>query len=338
MKKVLITGGTGYLGSWIVKILLEKGYEVNLTVRDKSNTGKYQFLVDIANSSNGVLNVWEANLLKEGSYTEAMQGCDTVFHVASPFTLRYKDAQKELIDPALLGTRNILEAVNKVSTIKRVVLTSSVVAVHGDNVDMKNQDLSTFNEEHFNTSSSIDHQPYPYSKVLAEKEAWRIVESQNHWSLVTINPGFIMGPVLNTSSNSESIEFIRNMIGGKYSSGVPSLKMAYVDVRDVTEAHVFAAENERVSGRNLLVNKTYAVFEIAKKLEVLFPKKYKLPKMEAPKWLIYLIAPMFGVTREFIAKNAGYDIQFDNKKSVSQMGIKYRPIEDTLKSMVTSLG
>ena len=78
----------------------------------------------------------------------------------------------------------------------------------GDIIDMNESGISEFTEEHFNYSSTVLHQPYPYSKVLAEKEAWIINKNQDLWKFVLINPSFVMGPSLTNNSNSESLNFI----------------------------------------------------------------------------------------------------------------------------------
>src|SRR5690606_32458236 len=104
MNTILLTGGTGYLGAWTAKYLLEKGYTLRLAVRNKEQTGKYDFLQKIADQSKGTLEVWEANLLEQNSYHQAAEGADAIIHMASPFTLRFDDAEKDLIQPALEGT------------------------------------------------------------------------------------------------------------------------------------------------------------------------------------------------------------------------------------------
>ncbi|MDQ3192212.1 MAG: SDR family NAD(P)-dependent oxidoreductase, partial [Bacteroidota bacterium] len=217
---ILITGGTGYIGSWIVKELLEKGYTVRLTVRNKAKKAAFEHLSEIAKNNHGSLELWEADLLKEGSYNEAAKGAEAIIHVASPFILKFKDAQKELIDPALLGTRNVLKAASESGTVKKIVLTSSVAAVFGDNIDMHQQGLSEFTEKQFNDSSTLKHQPYSYSKVVAEKEAWEIFKKQSDWKLVVINPSFVMGPSLTSGSVSESLKFMSDMLSGKFFMGV----------------------------------------------------------------------------------------------------------------------
>ena len=165
---------------------------------------------------------------------------------------------------------------------------------------MEEQGLKQFDESHFNTTNSLDHQPYPYSKVLAEKEAWKMKEAQSNWDMVTINPGFIMGPVLSRTSDSESLIFMRDIMKGKFSTGVPDLTIGYVDVRDVALAHISIAEKVSAKGRHILVNQSLTMFDVTKLVGELFGKKFKLPKYVTPKWLMILIGPLFGVTRKFI--------------------------------------
>lgn len=337
MKTVLITGGTGYVGSWVVKELLDKGYTVRMTVRDKSRKEKYAFLNEIANNTGGKLEIWEADLLRKGSFDEPMKGCEALMHVASPFTLRFKDPQKELIDPALEGTRNVLNAATLSGTVKKVVLTSSVAAVFGDNVDMKKQGLSEFTEEHFNFSSSLKHQPYPYSKVLAEREAWKIAESQQNWKLVVINPSFVLGPSLTTLSNSESLSFMKDMLKGKFFFGAPSIIFGFVDVRDVAIAHMLALEKDDASGRHILAERTLSITGLAKLLKRRYGNRYKLPMMKAPKPLLVLIGGLFGVTPSFVRRNVGYPMRLNTTRSREQLGLQYRNLETTIKDMVEQM-
>ena len=337
-KTILVTGGAGYIGSWVTKGLLEKGATVRVTVRDKSKKEKYQHLFDIAKDAKGEVELWEADLTKAHSFDEAAKGCDAIIHMASPFILDHKDPQKNLIDPALNGTKYVLSAANKSGSVKRIVLTSSVAAVHGDNIDMQEQGLTEFTEDVFNTTSSLEHQPYSYSKVLAEKEAWKIAKAQDQWKLVVINPSFVMGPALTEKSNSGSISFMTDVLTGKYKSGAPDLQFAYVDVRDVANAHILALENDNAEGRHMLVERVMTVLDMAKIIEAEFPKKYKLPKMKAPKFLITLLAPAFGITRKFVKRNVGYQIKFNNSKSINDLGLSYTPIEKSIKDMVDWMG
>ena len=177
-KPVMVTGATGYVAGWIVKRLLDEGLTVHAPVRDHKSAEKLQYLNKIAGNAPGEIIFYEADLLAEGSYAGAMAGCQIVFHTASPFKMHVADPQRELVDPAQLGTRNVLEEVNRTSSVKRVVLTSSCAAIYGDNADLKATPKGIFTEEIWNTSSSLEHQPYSYSKTVAEKEAWEINRKQ----------------------------------------------------------------------------------------------------------------------------------------------------------------
>jgi len=146
-----------------------------------------------------------------------------------------------------------------------------------------------------------------------------------------------MGPVLSKTSSSESIVFMKDIIKGKFATGVPSLTFGYVDVRDVAMAHITASENQKVNGRHILVNDSFKMFQITTFVKELYGKKFKLPKSETPKWLMVLIGPLFGVTRKFIRRNVGYSLAFDNTKSKKEMGMQYTPIKNTVKDMIESL-
>lgn len=337
MSTILLTGGTGYLGAWTAKYLLEKGYTLRLAVRNKTRTEKYDFLQKIADQSKGTLEVWEANLLEQNSYHQAAEGADAIIHMASPFTLRFDDAEKDLIQPALEGTRNVLAAANASSTVQKVVLTSSVAAIHGDNIDQKEKEIQVLNEDYFNESSSVNHQPYSYSKVLAEKEAWKIAEAQSKWKLVVINPSFVMGPSLSKHSGSESLAFMQDILSGKYRMGAPDLMFGFVDVRDVAQAHILAIEKSDAKGRHLLAERTASVLDLVEMLKDKYGNQYKLPLMKAPKWLLLLIAPLFGLKRKFVQRNVGHKINLDTSKSREKLGVNYRQLEETLSDMVEQM-
>ncbi len=337
MSTVMVTGGTGYIGSWVVKYLLEDGVNVNVTVRDKSKNEKYDHLLEISQASNGDLKIFEADLLKQGSYLPAMEGCDTVFHIASPFLIsNIKNPQTQLIEPALNGTRNVLQSVNEMASVTKVVLTSSVVAVFGDNIEMVQTPNGMFTEDDWNQTSSPKHKPYSYSKVIAEKEAWAINKAQDRWDLAVINPGFVMGPSLTSTSDSGSLDFMTGMLSGKYKSGVPSLEFGVVDVRDIARAHILAA-NLPAKGRHIIVNESMTMIEISKMLQKLYGSTYKLPNMELPKFMLYLVGWTQGMGWKTVKNNFGLPLKFDNSKSKNELKLEYTPLEQTFKDMTDQM-
>lgn len=329
-KPVLVTGGTGYLASWIVKQLLDDGFEVRTTVRNLAKKEKFAHLTLLAVKSKGILQVFEADLLKNGSFNEAMRGCGLVIHTASPFIISgIKNAQKELIEPALEGTRNVLDSVNQTESVERVVLTSSVVAVYGDAVDMAKTEKGIFTEAHWNFSSSAEHQPYSYSKTLAEKLAWEMAEKQDRWDLLAINPGFIMGPSLSKRTDSTSIDIMMQLASGKFKTGVPSGKMGVVDVRDTACAHILAGFNSSASRRHICVSDEKDFLDFANVIRQRYPQ-YPLPKSYVPKWLLVFIAPLIGFTRKYVKLNIGIDLRFDNSYIRKDLGLEFIPFEKTI--------
>jgi nucleoside-diphosphate-sugar epimerase len=336
-KPILVTGGSGYMALWIIKLLLEKGRNVKATVRDKSNDEKNGPLLKMGKEYPSKLELFEADLLQNGSFEDALTDCELVIHNASPFKIwGIKEAQKELINPALEGTRNVLISANKTQSVKRIVLTSSVVAIYGDAIDIKSTPNGIFTENEWNHTSSLNHQPYSYSKTLAEKEALKIAEKQKQWDLVVINPGFVLGPSLTSRKDSTSIDFMLSMINGKYKTGVPDLYFGIVDVRDVAEAHILAGTKSSASGRHILVTDTLDFFEIANILKKDYGK-YPLPKRKIPKFLVYLLGPLQGLSWKYIKLNVGIPIKFDNSYSKKDLGIEYTPIEKTLNDHVEQI-
>ncbi|MCJ8269330.1 MAG: NAD-dependent epimerase/dehydratase family protein [Psychrosphaera sp.] len=337
-KPVMVTGGSGYVASWLIKMLLEAGFLVHITVRDKQNQGKIQHLLDIAAEASGTLEVFSADLLNPGSFDDAMKGCAVVFHTASPFVLSgIKDPQKELVEPALQGTVNLLSAANNCETVQRVVLTSSIAAVMGDYVEINQAPEGCFNETCWNETSSLEHQPYYYSKAIAETKAWEMVKLQNRWDLVVLNPGFVMGPSLTKRNDSASISTMISMADGTYKSGLPCLYNGMVDVRDVAQAHFSAGFKEDASGRHILVSDSVTLFAIAKMLKAHFDGAsggasggHAFPAFEVPKWLVWVIAPLLGRTRKYVSLNFNIKIKYDNSRSRSELGLEYRSIETTV--------
>lgn len=328
---VLVTGASGYIGSWIVRTLLEDGYEVRGTVRNPDKPKGLEHLHKLSDEHPGKLTLVKADLLDEGSFDDAVNGCELVMHTASPFVIQgIKDPEAQLVRPALDGTRNVLGAADRSTSVKRVVLTSSVAAIFGDGRDAQDVEGGVFTEEHWNTTSSLDHQPYPYSKTVAEREAWRIHDAQDQWDLVTINPTFVLGPSLTTASASTSLSTLKQFADGTLFAGAPELFFGIVDVRDVARAHVKAGFTPAAHGRYIVDAGTLSFPEIGAILRKHFGNGYLFPRFTAPKFAIRVAAPIAGLTRKFVDLNVGYPIHFDNGRSRSELGMDYRPLEGTI--------
>ena len=332
-KPVLVTGATGYVAGWLVKKLLDEGLMVRAAVRNKNDKKKVAHLDALAEKAPGSITYFEADLLKEGSYAEAMEGCELVYHTASPFTSKFKDAQKDLIDPALKGTANVLLQAGKTTSVKRVVLTSSCAAIYNDAADLERTPNGAFTEAVWNTTASLTNQPYSYSKTLAEKEAWKIAESQSQWDLVVINPSLVMGPALNPqTATSESMSLLKQLGDGTMKMGVPNMGIGVVDVRDVAQAHYQAGFVPQANGRNITSGHNSGFLEVAQILNKKFGANYPVPNKAIPKWLLMLVGPVVNkaLTRDFIRKNINKPWKADNSKVKNELGVKFRPLEETM--------
>ena len=333
-KPVMVTGATGYVAGWLVKKLLEKGYTVHAAVRNPENIKKRAHLDKIAAETSGEIKYFASDLLKENSYAEAMAGCELVYHTASPFVMDVKDPQKDLIDPAVKGTQNVLETVNKTPSVKRVVLTSSCAAIYTDAIDCQSVPGGVLDEKTWNTTASLDYQPYSFSKTLAEKRAWEINKAQNRWDMLTINPSLVLGPALNpTQVTSESFNIFRQLGDGTMKMGVPKMGIGLVDVRDVATAHVQAGFTPKAKGRFITSAHNTNFLEMAETLLPIYGKDYPLPKKAMPKWLLMIFGPFANklFTRRFIRNNVDHVWKGDNSKIKKELGLSFMPLEKTMK-------
>lgn len=333
MKKALVTGGSGYVAGHLVDLLLREGYSVHATVRNLSNTGKLANLTALDARYPDRLRLFEADLMKSGSFDAAIKGCDVVFHVASPFLFpeQIRDGRRDLLEPALEGTRNVLAAVDACESVRKVVLTSTVGAIFGDYIDVPTLQGGVVQERFFNTTSTVETNPYHYSKVRAEREAWAICERQNRWKLVAINPGLILGPALTPSSDSGSLLLLDELLRGYFFYGAPDFAFTYVDVRDVALAHLRAAIDEKAAGRYILAEKEMiSLLDMARIIRPYHRRPRLLPRRPVPNWTIRILGPLFGLTQAYIRNHLGIRFTADNRRSIEELGIAYRPAEETL--------
>jgi len=243
-KIAVVTGAAGYVATHVVNALVERGYyEIRATVRARSSSKELQQAFPF-------IKIYEADLLTEGSFDEAFRGATVVFHTASPVAMgKVSDPKAELIDPALQGTLNVLRSVEKAGTVRRVVLTSSLVAMQ----DIQQPDPNhVYSEADWNMTSTLETSAYALGKTLAEKAAWDFVKGKQ-FDLVVVNPALVFGPVLTTRDISTSVALIQGALAGKFvESGLPPFNLGITDARDLGELHVRLAENPRSNGRHLL--------------------------------------------------------------------------------------
>ncbi|XP_020100228.1 cinnamoyl-CoA reductase 1-like [Ananas comosus] len=312
-KLVCVTGASGYIASWLVKLLLRRGYTVRASVRDPSDPKKTEHLRALDGASER-LHLFKANLLEEGSFDSVVEGCEGVFHTASPFYHNVTDPKAELIDPALKGTLNVLASCTKASSIRRVVVTSSMAAVMYNERPRTPEvvvDETWFSDAQFAEKSESW---YVLSKALAEEAAWKVAK-ENSIDMVTINPAMVIGPLLQPTLNT-SCEAILKLIDGS-STTYPNYSFGWINVKDVAMAHILAYEVPSANGRYCLVERVAHYSEIVKIIHELYPS-LKLPEKCADD---KPFAPIYQVSR-------------DKAKS---LGIEYIPLETSIKETIESL-
>ncbi|KAJ3068311.1 hypothetical protein HDU98_008495 [Podochytrium sp. JEL0797] len=332
-KKIAVTGGNGFIASHTIHELLAspKNYSVTATVRSIAKGG---VITGFPGASERLI-LKEADLLNPLSFD--FTGQDVVLHIASPFALTVKDNQKDLVDPAVKGTLAVLEAAKKAGTVKTVVLTSSLASV-----TEKPQAGTAIDEAMWNEDSSLNHNPYYFSKVMAEKAAWKFMEDNPEcgFKLIAILPSFVIGPAYTINVN-ESVSIIANIVQG----GFPfrfNLWWPFVDVRDVAHTHILAFEKADLeSGRYLAVgDRSVSMGETCDMIKAQYPELRKVPRWAAPNIVPRLASYLQPVgtgtfLRVNLSKEKGYDIS--NKKVKEALGVQFRPVEESVKDTVEDL-
>ncbi|BBG96878.1 NAD(P)-binding Rossmann-fold superfamily protein [Prunus dulcis] len=338
-KVVSVTGASGYIASWVVKLLLQRGYTVKASVRDPNDKKKTEHLLALDGAKER-LQLFKADLLEEGSFNSVVEGSEGVFHTASHFIMmsvirsycfkvkffmlknvhrmltissqlqKELSAMAELIDPALKGTLNVLRSFAKVPSIKRVVITSSMAAVAFNGKPLAPDVI--IDESWFSDLAVCEKLKlwYMISKTLAEDAAWKFTKD-NRIDMVAINPGLVIGPLLQPTLNT-SVEPVLKLING--AETFPNITYRWVDVRDVANAHILAFENASASGRYCLVGRIAHCSEVVKLLRGLFPA-LKIPEKCADD---KPFTPIYQVSKE----------------RAQALGVKFTPLEVTLKDTV----
>ncbi|GMN26271.1 hypothetical protein TIFTF001_001234 [Ficus carica] len=311
-KVLCVTGASGYIASWLVKFLLQRGYTVKASVRDPNDQKKTAHLTSMDGAEKR-LHLFKADLLDEGSFDSAIEGCDGVFHTASPFYHDVKDPQAELLDPAVKGTLNVLNSCAKSPSVKRVVLTSSIAAV-AYNGKPRTPDVIVDETWFSNPDICREVQQwYVLSKTLAEEAAWKFVKDKGI-DMVTINPAMVIGPLLQPTLNT-SAAAISNLINGAQT--FLNFTLGWVNVKDVANAHILAYEVPSANGRYCLVESIAHYSEVVRILRELYPSAPLPEKCADDKPFM----PTYQVSKE----------------KAKSLGIDYTPLKTSLQETVESL-
>ncbi|PWA85767.1 NAD(P)-binding Rossmann-fold superfamily protein [Artemisia annua] len=253
MPEYCVTGGTGFIAGYLIKSLLEQGHTVRTTVRDPENIEKVGYLLELKGAQDR-LKLIKADLMAEGSFDQAVDGVDGVFHTASPVVVPYDhNIQETLIDPCIKGTMNVLSSCKKAKSVKRVVLTSSCSSIRY-RYDV--QQVSPLNESHWSDTEYCKQHNlwYAYAKTIAEEDAWNVAKGSGI-DLVVVNPSYVVGPLLAPQPTSTLQMILAYVIGAV--DEYPNTTVGFVHIDDVVAAHILAMENKEASGR-LICSSTVA--------------------------------------------------------------------------------
>ncbi len=331
---VLVTGGSGFIGSHCILQLLAAGHNVRTTVRNLKREGDVRAMLKVAGVDAGDrLSFVAADLEQDAGWPEAVDGCDYVLHVASPFPSSVPKQEDELIRPAREGALRVLRAARD-ARVKRVVLTSSFAAI---GYGQKPQ-TTAFNETNWTDPNGEGVGAYAKSKTLAERAAWDFVTAEGSGlELAVVNPVGVFGPVLGPDF-STSILIVQKLMDGAM-PGLPRLYFGAVDVRDVAGLHLRAMMHPAASGERFLAvaGDFLSMLGIAKILKKRMGAAAKrVPTLELPDWIIRLAA-LRDPAVKLILPELGKRKNATHEKARRVLGWKPRSNEESIIATAESL-
>ena len=333
MGTVLVTGGSGFIGSYCIMQLLAAGHTVRTTLRSLKREGDVRAMLKQGGTEAGDrLTFLAANLEKDGGWSEAVGGCEFVLHVASPFPAGLPKHQDELIVPAREGALRVLRA-SRDSGVKRVVLTSSFAAVGYGHPPQQ----APFDETNW-TDLSGSVAPYVKSKTLAERAAWNFIAKEGGGlELCVVNPVAVFGPVLGPDY-STSILLLQRLMDGSV-PGCPQLYFGVVDVRDVADLHIRAMTHPAAKGERFLATagNCMSILDMAKVLKRrMGASANKVPTLQLPNWVVRISA-MFNPVARQILPELGRVKNASNEKAKRVLGWAPRSNDESIYATAESL-
>ena|SRR5579871_4315294 len=334
MSTVLVTGGSGFIGSHCILQLLAAGHHVRTTVRNLKREGYVRVMLKVAGVDAGDrLSFFAADLEQDAGWAEAVAGCEYVLHVASPFPSNVPKHEDELIRPAREGALRVLRAARD-ARVKRLVLTSSFAAI---GYGQKPQ-TTPFNETNWTDPDGEGVGAYAKSKTLAERAAWDFVGAEGAGlELAVVNPVGVFGPVLGPDF-STSILIVQKLMDGAM-PGLPRLYFGAVDVRDVADLHLRAMTHPAAKCERFLAvaGDFLSMLGIAKILKKrLGAAAKRVPTLELPDWIIRLAA-LRDPAVKLILPELGKRKNATNEKARRVLGWKPRSNEESIIATAESL-
>ncbi|XP_076347262.1 uncharacterized protein LOC143245150 isoform X2 [Tachypleus tridentatus] len=333
---VLVTGATGFVSTHVIKLLQGEGYKVRGTVRNLKDEDKVKSIRELCPDAQHPIELVEADLMKDEGWNEAVKDCSYVIHIASPVPSSPPINDNDILQPIVEGTKRVLQACTDAGTIKRVVLTSSTFAVHGETTV---EEEKVYSESDWTDTDSTSLDCYSKSKTLGEKGAWDFIKElpdDKKFDLTVINPGLILGPVLSSTVNSSN-EIIKKLLERGIPM-VPRINLSICDVRDVAQAHLKAMTTPSAGGqRHIISTQNVWLKDIALILCKEFkPQGYRIPTMNAPYFALWLNSFIDKSIRPVLPR-IGKEYKFDNTRMKEVLEINPLDLTQTIVDTAYSL-
>jgi nucleoside-diphosphate-sugar epimerase len=334
MSTILVTGGSGFVGSHSILQLLAAGHQVRTTIRNLNRESDVRAMLKEGGAQPDCsVSFIAADLESEAGWREAATGCEYVLHVASPFPQAVPKDADELIVPAREGALRVLRAARDAG-VKRVVMTSSFAAIgYGHQ-----QQEAPFNETSWTDVNGADVLPYVKSKTIAERAAWKFIADEGRgMELTVVNPVGIFGPVL-APDFSVSILLVQRLMDGAM-PGCPKLYFGIVDVRDIADLHIRAMTHPAAKGERFLgVSGDFiSILDIAHVLKKrMGAAARRVPTRQLPNWLVRLAAMRDPAVKQILPE-LGKRKNATGEKARRVLGWTPRSNEDAIVATAESL-
>jgi dihydroflavonol-4-reductase len=327
---VLVTGGSGYIGGYVIRQLVAEGWRVHTTIRNLAREAEVRKSLGVDDSK---IKFFAAELMNDAGWAEAMAGCSHVAHIASPIPPGAPKHEDELIVPAREGALRALRFA-KAAGVKRFVMTSSAAAIaygHG-------KGARTYTENDWTNLDGPDLYAYVKSKTIAERAArdWVAAEGGD-LEYVAICPAAVLGPVA-SNDYSPSLEVVKKLLEGAL-PGCPDFGFGIVDVRDVADLHVRALNAPNMAGERFVCSGPFLkMIDVARVLKAnLGDQAKKVPTRKLPDFVVRIVSLFDPVVKQVLGELGNIrDMDATHAKDV--LGWVARPPEevilDTAKSLI----
>jgi nucleoside-diphosphate-sugar epimerase len=334
MSKVLVTGGSGFIGGHAIAQLLAQGHVVHASVRELQREPAVRSMLSAAGvDTDERLRFFAADLTADAGWSDAVRGCDFVLHVASPFPAGIPKHEDELIVPAREGALRVLHAARNAG-VRRVVQTSSFAAVGYGHPEQH----TAFDETSWTNLEGSDVSAYVKSKTLAERAAWDFIKHEGGGlELAVINPVGVFGPVMG-ADYATSILLVQKLMDGAL-PGSPNLRFGVVDVRDVVDLHLHAMTDQAASGERFLAvaGDFMLIRDMASVLKArMGDAARRVPTRQLPNWMVRLAALADLTVRQIVPELGKYK-NASSDKARRVLGWSPRSNEDALMATAESL-